>query len=149
MSEFKAYIAGLLDGEGYIFIHKYRNYMSLRVGISNTYVPVLKYVKEYYGGNIYKHIRQKKIHKIGYEWVLQNKYTKQFLKDMLPFLIIKSKRAKLALDFIKFKESKNRKQLTPHPSKTGTLIWTKTKRTLKTEKIFRTRMLAYNKRGTQ
>lgn len=106
----KEYLAGILDGEGYVGITSRkmsgrRNYVG-RVTIvlsdKGGGLNVLKCFKKYYGGKIYK----KKIYKYKESftpthplWVYEASHLKarKILTDLLPHLIIKKLQAKLAI----------------------------------------------------
>jgi len=106
----KEYLAGILDGEGYIGISSRkmsgrRNYVERVVIVLSAKgggLKVLEYFKRYYGGKIYK----KKIYKYktsfnpnrvlwGYE--ASHLKARKILKDLLPYLIIKRQQANLAI----------------------------------------------------
>ena len=102
----KSYIAGLVDGEGCIGVYK-RNYYkenwsprySAYVAITNTNYAVLDWVQSLYGGSLSKKKRYYKIHKQGYVLQIRDSELKVFLKDILPYLRIKERQAKLVIKF--------------------------------------------------
>src|SRR3990167_2875569 len=108
----KAYIAGLLDGEGNISINMFNNEMMYpKVHITNTYYNVLKYLQETTGiGNIHMHMEPNRIktnRKPTYNWGITNMNdVRNFLKMMLPFIIIKRRQAKLAINLINIREQR-------------------------------------------
>jgi len=97
-----AYIAGLLDGEGALFIGKYaragnrflayRGYMS----IVNTHIPMLQQVQSAVGGKI---VRQGAIRKC-YALTFSANEIRDVLPRLQPFLIIKKVQAELLLKFL-------------------------------------------------
>ena len=107
----KEYLAGILDGEGYIGISSRkmsgrRNYVE-RVAIvlsaKGGGLKVLKCFKNYYGGKIYK----KKIYKYKGSfnpncpsWVYEASHLKarRILIDLLPYLVIKKQQAELTIE---------------------------------------------------
>jgi hypothetical protein len=141
------YVAGLHDGEGYVFIHNHNDYMGLRIGITNNNFKVLQFVKKHFGGKIYAHSRQSVKHCLGYEWVLTNQRARFFIETILPFSIIKRSRLTLGLKFLDFKLCKDRLLLTPHPSRKGLIIWKKRKTVKNRELKYRERMMFMNRRG--
>ena len=115
----KAWMAGFVDGEGCITISKQirktRPSPSYRVmvTISNTYKPVLEYFTQVYGGNIY-HIHERRKDKQNvkwadaYDWYCPIGSAARFLNDILPYLRIKQKQAKICLDFLANKTNTQR-----------------------------------------
>ncbi len=106
----REYLAGILDGEGYIGISsrkmgKKRNYVErISVVLSNKGggLKVLKCFEGYYGGKIYKKkiYKYKKSFNTGHKlWVYEASFQKarKILIDLLPYLIIKKQQAELAL----------------------------------------------------
>lgn len=92
----KEYIAGLFDGEGCIYLGK--NASSPCCTITNTVIFPLKMVQNQYGGRV---VMQKSTkgtnNKSYYVWISTGDKAEKFLNEILPYLIIKKERAKLAL----------------------------------------------------
>ena len=101
-----SYLAGIIDGEGYIGIdssykrkNKPHNYQ-VRIGIANTNIKLLNWVKSIFGGWVGKKGKPKKSnHKQSYEWRLQAKKAEEIIKMIYPYLIIKKEQATIALKF--------------------------------------------------
>jgi hypothetical protein len=95
-----AYIAGLVDGEGCIYIdiggEKHRCYR-LHLVISNTYYPILEYIKEKLGGRIQRRsvVRGEKKACWGLEWNAVE--VAKVLGLVYPYLKIKKAEAQVAL----------------------------------------------------
>jgi hypothetical protein len=102
------YLAGFLDGEGSIMIIKRpftdsrgvnarrsATYM-LTVQICNQYLPVLKWMKENFGGSIAVMGR-------AYTWVATANKALTFLEAVRPYVQIKRAQIELAIDFQTFK----------------------------------------------
>ena|SRR3990167_1903548 len=110
-----AYIAGLIDGEGYLGLTRKDNHLWARVVISNCNLPLLKYAKSIIGGNI----TVKKIHNIkwtqGYNLTIP--YIEKWLPHIVPYLIGKKKKAILILEAIKL--NKKRKGMTQRAGNYG------------------------------
>lgn len=116
-----SYLAGLIDGEGHIGITKgcrYENHKdgtrtkypaySLQVSIFNNYLPLMKYLIEHFGGVYYIHTRSNPRAKNGYIWQPKGSRNKEkLLLAILPYLIIKTEQAKMALEFIRMNGEKN------------------------------------------
>lgn len=89
----KAWIAGIIDGEGSLSLPKHQS----KVQVGNTDFGMLERLKELCGGKIYNSGRKKynKRHKPCKFWVLYKKEkVKKFLKEIYPYLVCKSKREK-------------------------------------------------------
>lgn len=103
-----AYIAGLFDGEGHIFIEarKSKNkgktvVHNLCIGITNTYKEVIDWIYEEFGAT--RSVRSRwKDHpnwKTCYFWTTSAKKAGEFLKLIYPYLRIKKEQARLAIEF--------------------------------------------------
>lgn len=102
----KAYIAGILDGEGTIgFRGKKDKQITLTVKISNTDESIIKFLKAKIpiGASTCK-LRMRKNPKHKPVWEIQwrsFKSVKYILESLKPYLIIKDKQATVALNFIR------------------------------------------------
>jgi len=100
------YIAGFFDGEGSIGLYarkgRYNGFTiktQLTQNKSKESLYILKFLKTKYGGNMSK---QKTLSgSIKYNWQLGINGIKNFLKDIMPYLILKKQQSKLALYWIK------------------------------------------------
>lgn len=104
----KAWLAGFIDGEGNIGLHKIRrvsltandNYQ-VRIQITNTNKQVLELIQSWYGGSLYCRPKDNIKHKPEYRWSAENKLlVKQVLLDVFPHLTIKKRQAEVLLQFI-------------------------------------------------
>ncbi len=103
----KAYIAGIIDGEGYISMH-YKNFSKSRVKdlklvliIVNTNKDLINYIKsKLINGSAI--LRRNKIphRKDSWRFVTSQIVAKEIIKAVYPYLIIKRKQADLALSFM-------------------------------------------------
>lgn len=102
-----AYMAGVVDGEGSIGVYKY-SYKSrkrsrkikayrLAVTVTNTNLPLLKLFENIFGGSINS---RKKIlsRKQCYDWHIGHQSGKEFLKQIFPYLFVKKRQAKYAIE---------------------------------------------------
>lgn len=99
----KSYLAGVIDGEGYIYItycKSTKNYLC-GVFIKNTNKKLLEVFSKYFGGNIIFHKRAKPNHKDSYDWACFGKKAAKLCKYTLPYLTIKRKQAEILLKFSK------------------------------------------------
>lgn len=104
----KAYVAGLVDGEGSISLTSYlhrigREHWVLKVGISNRYLPVLEQLRTQYEGNIHRSGSSRAPNRQPcYEWILTGRDRQiRFLLDVQPFARIKQEQVKLALSYLR------------------------------------------------
>ena len=100
-----AYIAGIVDGEGYIGIsadHRKRNpgrpCWRLRVAVTNTSEWLVQYLKFSIGGGIIT-LKSDKRPRPCYQWSVDRGRAAEFLKLILPYLRLKRPQAELAIKF--------------------------------------------------
>jgi len=96
------YLAGFIDGEGCIEIHRNKrgkDYFNLRLDITQVYKPVLASIQKDYGGYLIRSHgpRPNKSSRWYVEW--SGEKAKDLIKLVLPYLIVKKKQAKLAMKF--------------------------------------------------
>jgi len=120
-----AYLAGLIDGEGNIRVEKTCNkkrdnvHYNGRLTVANTDERMVSWLKENYGGFIWKRdwskTKTKGVKpnwKDVYMWIkMLNTPSLQFVKDVIPYMIVKKDRMKLILEFLETK-STNGKSIT-------------------------------------
>jgi hypothetical protein len=98
-----AYIAGLFDGEGYVRCsfkkhHKRRKRnMEFWITVTNTYRPILEYLRANFGGSIYGSPSRSSKHKMSYFWKLTTRNAFVVLSQIAPYLKIKREQANLPL----------------------------------------------------
>ena len=98
----KAYIAGLFDGDGCVCIGllkplRYALNHYLIVGITNKDLSIMKWLKRKLHGGIVSHKEYGK--NDWYVWRLKSSLALELLQQIYPYLKIKKKRAKLAIEF--------------------------------------------------
>jgi hypothetical protein len=105
----KSYLAGIVDGEGSIGIVKRQRFLSIeyrcRMRITNNSKELIDFLEEKFKGqscHITLRRRRNIRRKDTYEFQLGDRLTIKFLKEVLPFLIVKRKQAENA---IKLKET--------------------------------------------
>jgi len=102
-----AYMAGIIDGEGTIYLQRQirNSYLSWypRLQVCNTNAPVMKWIHSRFGGHLYGKDRSKhnKNWKYQYQWYTNRKIMDNLLPKILPYLIIKKEHAQLILEFRK------------------------------------------------
>lgn len=96
-----AYAAGLLDGEGTVGIYRSKRptyfIYAVRTSVANTYRPVLEWLASKWGGSIHRTNRGEG--RPCWSWALSSRSAVDFLREVLPYLRIKDRQARLALAF--------------------------------------------------
>jgi len=109
----KAYIAGLVDGEGCIAITRRKIkrlstnnwYYEPQVIVANTDKRMVDFLAGLYQGWIATPKKLKYYYKQGYHWKITGDNMRQLLRDVLPHLVIKKKQAELILSFPAYNET--------------------------------------------
>lgn len=108
-----AYFAGLFDGEGCIIIGsnaaKTNYYLQSRVAMTD--IEPLIALQEKYGGAL-KSYDSRPYRQPLSMWVVTARGSEAFLNDVLPYLMVKKRQAKLALRFLRECRGKQGKPLT-------------------------------------
>ena len=102
-----AYMAGLVDGEGTISVSNSRSKVKGRLyensdtvlQVYNCHLGALGWIRERFGGYIYKVPRASAAWKDSYAWKTSHSNACRVLKLILPFLIIKKQQANLLVEF--------------------------------------------------
>lgn len=103
----KAYLAGLIDGEGCIsaFKNKGRKSINPEFRIAMTQRAPIDLFSEYFGGNVSTHIPKEVKHKICYAYHTTGKKTHDILKLVTPYLKVKKSQAKMAMEIYNLKQA--------------------------------------------
>ena len=104
----KAYIAGIVDGEGSIMLTRFHKnqYHSPCISISSTDLELLEWVKNTVRAgkiNTKKNYNEKK-HKNSYTYTIIYDEAIQLLEDIEPYLVIEKKKVRAKLIISKYKE---------------------------------------------
>ena len=93
----KAYLAGIVDGEGTVTLSRnHRNEMPCPVvSVSNTSLPLLKWIQKRAGGIITSKNTRKPHHAVSYVWRLRHDKAIWILNEVKKYLIVKRKHADL------------------------------------------------------
>ena len=93
----KAYIAGIVDGEGTVTLMKHhKNEMPApSVSVANNNLKLLKYLKKRIGGVIVSKKKYKPHHNDSYAWSVKQDRALSFLKEIKKYLIVKRQQAEL------------------------------------------------------
>jgi hypothetical protein len=124
--EISAYCAGLFDGEGYVGIDKTsvshgkvrKIHHSIRVVISQKDGAIMNWLKERFGGNVYEQRNGTKYS--IYRWRIHSLKAVQFLKCILPYVVIKKKQVEFAIAY--YEESKEHALVSARSSSTGRYV---------------------------
>lgn len=102
----KAYLAGIVDGEGCISINKTRNksvrhkhpYYQVRLRVAMTTYEPIQSIQTWCGG-IVSLTKRKGSRKPIYEWLLLNDKAINVLKLIKPYLLLKQKQTEIVINF--------------------------------------------------
>lgn len=110
-----AYITGLFDGEGCVYIHltsKNKDdtlIINCKLIITNTNFEVLKWCQSLIGGNIIYNASPSRVgrgHKICYRLIIEQKYLIDIIPHLISFSIIKKEQLKLMFAFLQSRKSR-------------------------------------------
>lgn len=104
-----AYLAGMIDGDGFISIArclKMNNgrckpsiYHTLKIGIAGTNRSPHDLARSIFGGNVKKYIPKKDGHQPNFQWTASGPTAEKAIKAILPYLIVKQKQAIIGIAF--------------------------------------------------
>lgn len=104
-----AYLAGIIDADGYIIIARSMKanggrakpniYHNLKTGIAGTRTEPHDLAQSLFGGNVQCYMPKNKAHRPQYQWSLQGPSAKAFLLAILPYLRVKRRHGELGLQF--------------------------------------------------
>jgi hypothetical protein len=102
-----AYLAGVIDSDGYITIQRTRKanknrcapntYYCLKVGIAGTRTPPHELAVSVFGGNISEYSNGR--HRRQYQWSVTGPTARRVLEAIRPFLLVKREQAERGLAF--------------------------------------------------
>lgn len=90
-----AYIAGFFDGEGCVTVNG--AYLTPEVSACNTDLRPLEVIRNALGGKVYPRSKQIEACKVIYGWHVHGKNAAIALAALLPYLIVKKRRALLGV----------------------------------------------------
>jgi hypothetical protein len=100
-----AYLAGLVDGEGNIDAQVKQRQTGVALRISNSNRAVLEWVKQKFGGKIYR--KQEKCYKHKHwVWILGGKKALPLFKALQPLLKIKAAEVRVAIEMLEYLHSR-------------------------------------------
>jgi len=92
----KAYIAGIIDGEGSIMIRGCGHYDEVLLEVGNTDIKMVDFLKTCYGGSITTY-NPKRAKRTMFSWRIWCNQAEVVLRDVSPYLITKKEQAYVAL----------------------------------------------------
>lgn len=99
-----AYIAGMMDGEGYIALNRNTQHgqMVAQVGICNNNLESIIFIRDCVGGNVATHTHPNSNYKDSHKvrWTAKNKIL-DLLEQLEPYLIIKKPQAHMMIAWCK------------------------------------------------
>jgi hypothetical protein len=113
-----AYAAGFFDGEGYVGIQMRVGtrcagpVYQMRVAAYQDDPRPLRAIAERWGGPV-RVRKTPRLRRIAYRWLATGPTAAGFLRDVLPFLIVKKEQAMVALEFQASRRNPGRAGLTP------------------------------------
>jgi hypothetical protein len=104
-----AYLAGMIDGDGYISItrgmHKGRLYFGPQVGIAGTRREPHDLASSIWGGKVSCYEPKNSSHRSQYQWSRVGQMAVVVIQSIVPYLLIKRGHAEFVLDFWDFLEA--------------------------------------------
>ena len=95
-----AYIAGIIDGEGYIFApcYKYgdKQHYGVTVGLEMADEIIPRWIQSCFGGKVYRREYQNTKFKPIFIWHCPRSVAEHFLHSIYPYLILKKPHAEVA-----------------------------------------------------
>ena len=92
-----AWVAGILDGEGYVGAYKMGNFTRLKVAVTNTDPKMILKLYDMFGGNLYAFPPSPR--KQVYSWSVQDSHATKVIAQVFPYLVTKADQARIALKF--------------------------------------------------
>jgi hypothetical protein len=97
-----AYLAGMIDGDGYISItrsvRKGAEYFAPQIGISGTLRAPHDLAASTWGGSVYCYHPKNPLHRPQFQWSRQGRIAHDAIKDLFPYLLLKQEHAVLAIE---------------------------------------------------
>lgn len=99
--EIMAYIAGLIDGDGSIWMKRVTDGYLPRVNLSNSCEQICQYLRKLFGGTVSFSAPRKEGQRSMYSWLLQGKEgCRTVLNSIYPYLAVKKDSAFEILEFL-------------------------------------------------
>lgn len=103
------YVAGLFDGEGVVSIVRWAKPNSthiryqVRAAIGMSHRPVIEALHKRFGGSLHmnRHDLRSRKNRIQFCWIVSSQVAAEFLRAVLPHLVVKREEAEIAIEFQK------------------------------------------------
>lgn len=96
-----AYIAGMVDGDGYITINRScrsgKLYFAPQIGIAGTRREPHDLAAKIWGGSVSRYVPENPLHRPQFQWSRQGKTAATIIEAIMPYLLVKREHAELAL----------------------------------------------------
>lgn len=103
-----AYLAGIVDGEGSFGVYS----AGTRLSITNTHKPLLEWVKDFTGtGRIWEVKRNQLTKRPCYQWDCAARAIRVILPNIIPYMIVKRRKAELFLEYLQGIEPNSNKPI--------------------------------------
>ena len=99
-----AYVAGIIDGEGWIGIVKQSGYYREQCKVDNTCKKLIDWLYHSFGGSYYQQKGKREGNKMNYVWYLRKGQVYKILKTVYPYMKVKRKQAEIIFQFEGTKE---------------------------------------------
>lgn len=96
----RAYLAGILDGEGCVSLYwrrKSARYLTPSVQVLNTRRELIDWLQERWGGSIYQRPNNRPNYKPSWTWTIAGQLALKAIADARPYLVLKGPQADLLL----------------------------------------------------
>jgi len=104
----RAYLAGIIDGEGSIMLihhppyatsgHRWE-YWVLRVSVANCDMRLIDWITDKFGGGFSTGINHRPNQRDAFMWRIDNRRCIPILQAVMPYLLLKRRQAEIALEF--------------------------------------------------
>lgn len=114
-----AYMAGIIDADGHISIHRRRHgekpYYSPLIGISGTQPQPHKIAQDLWGGSFFTYRPKNPQHRLQYQWQCIGIRAATAIEAILPYLRLKEEQALVALELWEHVEFGRATKDNPYP----------------------------------
>jgi hypothetical protein len=94
-----AYMAGIVDGEGHIGVHRNGRHIASAFAVSNTDPRMMKWIQDRFGGTCCKAKRDWRGNKDLYHWRCYGDLAERVIRAIYPYLVIKREQADIYFAF--------------------------------------------------
>ena len=96
----KAYLAGMIDGEGCITISCSKDrYFAMFIVLTGTHLGHIKHCAEIVGAGSMRSVKKEFPHADMHNWIVSSTEAQEFLEAILPYLFLNKEQAEVAIKF--------------------------------------------------